>query len=407
MKVVFLAPHYPAEMPQFVRALAESGATVIGVSDVPVSQLPPEVGRHLARYVQLDGSLHDEAAAFAELLPVLRDLAPDRIEAQWEPIVLLAAALRDALGLGGMTRDTVLGFRDKQLMKERLSAAGIRVPRSARAVGSSALHAAAEAIGYPLIVKPIAGAGTADTYKVTTDGELERVIGCVARVPEMIVEEFIAGEELTYDAVSIAGVPAFESVAHYFPKPLESRTQEWISPAQIVYRDPHCEPGLADGVALGRRVLTALGMQTGFTHMEWFRTASGEPVFGEIAARAPGAKLVDQMNWANDFDVFRGWAQAVLHGRFEERAHRRFHVACVFKRAHGAGRIARITVREQLHAAYGPHIVEDALLPIGAPRRNWRDTLLSDGWIAVRHPDLSTCRSMMQAVIDGIRLDAR
>ena len=407
MRIVFLAPHYPAEMPQFVRALAECGAEVIGVSDVPASELGREVRRHLTRYIRTAASLLDEPRARRELGPVLRALAPDRIEALWEPIVLLAAGLRDDLALGGMTRDTVLGFRDKQLMKERLAGAGVRVPISARASSVDELRAAAEQIGCPVVVKPIAGAGTADTYLVADRAELERVIGKLGHVPELIVEEFIRGEELTYDTVSIAGRPVFDSVAQYFPKPLESRTQEWISPAQIVFRDPHAQPELADGVALGRRVLDALGMQTGFTHMEWFRTPGGEAVFGEIAARAPGAKLVDQMNWANDFDVFRGWAQAVLYARFDERAHRRFHVACVFKRAHGSGRIARITGHDQLRRALGPHVVEDALLGVGTPRRDWKNTLLSDGWIAVRHVDLDTCRAMMRRIVDDLQMYAQ
>ena len=411
MRVVFLAPHYPAEMPQFVRALAESGAEVIGVSDVPPAQIPPDVRRHLTRYVRTDGPLQDEVAACAELVPVLRALAPDRIEALWEPLVLLAASLRDALGLAGpgrgMTRDTVLGFRDKQLMKERLAAAGVRVPKSARATTPAAVRDAAAWIGFPVIVKPIDGAGTADTHLVADAAALEHCLARVAHVPHLIVEEFILGEELTYDAVSIAGVPAFDSVAHYHPKPLESRTQEWISPAQIVYRDPHAQPELAPGIALGRQVLTALGMQTGFTHMEWFRTTTGEAVFGEIAARAPGAKLVDQMNWANDFDVFRGWAQAVLHGRFDEVAHRQYHVGVVFKRAHGAGHISRVEGHAQVRAAFGQFIVEDALLPIGAARRDWKNTLLSDGWIAVRHPGLGACRGMMQAIVEDVRLFAR
>ena len=407
MRVVFLAPSFPAEMPQFVRALSECGAEVIGVSDVPAARLAPAVRRHLSGYIHTDSSLSDEERARAELVPVLRDLAPDRIEALWEPIVLLAAGLRDDLGLGGMTRDTVLGFRDKQLMKERLSAAGVRVPVSARATPGDELRVAAETIGFPVVVKPIAGAGTADTHLVQDRAALERVIASVAHVPALIVEEFIVGEELTYDTVCIAGTPVFDSVAQYFPKPLESRTQEWISPAQIVYRDPHAQPELAAGVELGRRVLAALGMQTGFTHMEWFRTPSGEAVFGEIAARAPGAKLVDQMNWANDFDVFRGWAQAVLHGRFDEIAHRRFHVACVFKRALGTGRITRIVGHQQIRAALGPHLVEDALLQVGTPRRDWKNTLLSDGSITLRHPDLATCKAMMRMLVQDLRMYAQ
>ena len=39
---------------------------------------------------------------------------------------------------------------------------------------------------------------------------------------------------------------------------------------------------------MGKQVLAALGFQTGFTHLEWYRKEDGEVVFGEIGARAPG-----------------------------------------------------------------------------------------------------------------------
>jgi len=281
------------------------------------------------------------------------------------------------------------------------------VPRSARATTAAAVRDAAAMIGFPVIVKPIDGAGTADTHLVADAAALEHCLARVAHVPHLIVEEFIVGEELTYDAVSIAGVPAFDSVAHYHPKPLESRTQEWISPAQIVYRDPHAQPELAPGIALGRQVLTALGMQTGFTHMEWFRTPRGEAVFGEIAARAPGAKDAHQGTGADALAGSGGGAQGALHGGSNGCAHRHYNVGVVFKRALGAGHISRVEGHAQVRAAFGPFIVEDALLPIGAARRDWKNTLLSDGWIAVRHPGLGACRGMMQAIVEDVRLFAR
>ena len=60
------------------------------------------------------------------------------------------------------------------------------------------------------------------------------------------------------------------------------------------------------GVALGHDVLKALGFDTGFTHMEWYRKTDGEAVFGEIAARPPGARTVDLMNYNGDIDLFAG-----------------------------------------------------------------------------------------------------
>ena len=48
----------------------------------------------------------------------------------------------------------------------------------------------------------------------------------------------------------------------------------------------------------------------------------------------------------------------------------------------------RIEGLDQLMAAYADRVCVVDLLPIGAHRRDWRATLLSDGMVIVRHPDL-------------------
>src|SRR5690606_7925196 len=138
----------------------------------------------------------------------------------------------------------------------------------------------------------------------------------------------------------------------------------------------------------------ALGMTTGFTHMEWYKKPDGEAVFGEIAARSPGGKLVDQMNFANDFDVYRETARAICWNSFEARPQRRYHVAALFKRAMGQGKIRRIEGLDEIKHRLGPSLVVSDLLPIGHPRRDWRQTLLSDGYMILRHPDFRTCMDM-------------
>ena len=51
-----------------------------------------------------------------------------------------------------------------------------------------------------------------------------------------------------------------------------------------------CAEALEPGRRMGVEVLQALGFESGYTHMEWYRKADGEAVFGEIAARPPGAR---------------------------------------------------------------------------------------------------------------------
>jgi biotin carboxylase len=373
-------------MPFFVRGLAEVGARVVGVGDQPEELLSPAVRRALARYVRV-GSLWDEEQLVAQVRRLAGETTIDRVECLWEPGVILAARLREALGLPGMGVEQALNFRDKERMKRALDAAGIRTPRHARAESEDACREAAESIGYPLVVKPIAGGGSADTHRVDGPADLERALASVRHVPELSVEEFIDGEEFTFETICSEGRILHHSVAWYRPRPLIGRSVEWISPQTVTLREP-AAPALQGGVAMGRAVLEALGFRTGFTHMEWFRTPAGEAVFGEIAARPPGALSVDLMNFACDVDTYRGWAEAVCHGRFGQPVERRYNAAVVFKRARGSGRIARIEGLERLVARYRPWIVRVDLLPPGSPRRDWKKTLLSDGHVIVRHPDL-------------------
>ena len=218
-------------------------------------------------------------------------------------------------------------------------------------------------------------------------------------------EEFITGEEFTFDTVCIGGKPAYINVAQYLPPPLIARSEEWVSPVIITVRDLK-QPRLAAGIALGQKVLGALGMGDGFTHMEWFRKATGEAVFGEIGCRPPGALLVDQMNYTCDIDLFREWARAVCLGRFEAPTARKYNAAIIFKRALGQGRITRVDGLKEFMRAYGDHVVEQRLLPIGTPRRNWKQTLLSDGHILLRHPEWQTTCDMAFAAAKNIKLYA-
>ena len=312
MNLVMISPGYPVEMAFFTRALAAVGATVIGLGDQPPSALPEPARNALAHYEQVN--LADEGAVLAALHGLAQHTSIDQVECLWEPYMILAARIRESFGLPGMTVEQTLPFRDKERMKVKIDAAGIRTPRHVSATTVAEVWEAAEQVGYPLIVKPIAGAGSADTYRVDSAEELAEVLPMLRHVPEVSVEEFIDGEEFTYDTVCAGGSILYENIMWYRPRPLQMKSHEWISPASIVLRDLTV-PDLQGGRQMGGEVLPALEFRSGFTHMEWYRKADGEAVFGEIGGRPPGARAVDLMNYATDGDLFVAWAEAVVHGQ--------------------------------------------------------------------------------------------
>jgi len=404
MNVVYLSPGFPAEMPLFVRGLAQVGAKVFGVGDQPASALPPEAREALTDYLQVQG-FGDEPRVVEEVRRWLRGRSIDRVECLWERLMYLAARLREAFSVPGMSRAQTAIFRDKEAMKQAVEKAGLRVPRHGRARSTQEAWAAVERCGFPAIVKPIDGAGSKDTYRCNDEQEFEAALAKVRHIEELSVEEFIEGEELTYDTVCADGRILFENVAWYKPKPMILAQNPWISMQNIVLRDLTQELP-RPGVELGHGVLKALGFQTGFTHMEWFRTPKGEAVFGEIGGRPPGARLVHAMNYSCDIDLFRGWAEAACFGRLSQDTSKKYVAAMIFKRAQGEGIVREHRGLRELMQKYGQHVATIELTPIGQPKRDWQKVVVGDGWIVVRHPDFATATAMSERFVNDLRIVA-
>ncbi len=404
MDVLFLSPAFPADMARFTTALVAAGARVLGVGDTPAVGLPSGLRTSLAGYLHVPAML-DEDDVMARIVAWLGPHRPARIECNWEVVTLLAARLRERLAVPGLSVDTVMGFRDKALMRERVAAAGLAAPRSARIDTAQAAWDAATNLRWPLVLKPIAGAGSADTYIVAGPDDLHNALRKTRHLSEAVLEEFVAGDEYTYDTLSVAGSPVYESVSQYFPNALDARSNEWISPIILTHRTPDA-PELAAGVTLGRNVNRVLGTGTGASHLEWFRTVTDEAIFGEVGCRTPGAAMVDLMNYAGDHDVFQGWADVVVHGRTNLQSARPYYAAATFKRAQGNGRIRAIEGLDRFRARFARHIVSVDLLPVGATRRDWRQTFLSDGAIVVRHPEFDACLRMAKIAASEVHMYA-
>ncbi len=407
MRVLMISPGFPDDMPNFTKGLAETGVEVVGVGDQPEFSMDPRVAASMLAYLYVPDLWNEDSTADqVEYWLASHGASVDRVECLWEPGVVLAAKLRQRLGVEGLSVEQAVAFRDKETMKRTLDAAGIRTPHHYRARSEHEVFEAAERVGFPLVVKPIAGAGSSDTYTAVDESELTDVVEMVRHVSELSVEEFIEGEEFTYDTVSGGGEVLYENVTWYRPKPLVTRLNPWVSQTAISLRD--LEAGQpAPGVELGRKVLKALGYEAGFAHMEWFLTPTGEAVFGEIGARSPGGRLTHAMNFSSDIDLFRGWAEAVTFGRLSQDKTKHYNTALVFKRASGGGsHITHIEGLEPLLAAYSEHVPVVDLVRVGERRRDWRKVVTGDGWIVVRHPDLATTMEIADRLASEVRVVA-
>ena len=184
-----------------------------------------------------------------------------------------------------------------------------------------------------------------------------------------LLEEFLTGEEHTFDSVTVGGSTVWSSIADYRPPPLEVLRNPWIQWSVVLPRDitgPRYE-----GIhRWGPAALKALGVTDALTHMEWFARPDGSVAVSEVAARPPGAQLTSMHGYAHDFDLYRAWAELVILGRFDV-PERRFAAGTAYLRGLGHGRVRAVHGIDAVQQQIG-HLVVEARLPQAGAARGQR-----------------------------------
>ena len=119
-----------------------------------------------------------------------------------EHMQVALARTREALGIPGLGVQAALNFRDKSRMKTVLREADLPCAKHGLAADLEAARAFAAATGYPLVIKPPAGAGAVGTYRVNGDRQLVEAVGILNPTADqpVLLEEFIVGEEHSFDS---------------------------------------------------------------------------------------------------------------------------------------------------------------------------------------------------------------
>ena len=405
MNIIFIEPSFPYNQREFVRGLHQAGATVIGIGERPQEHLADDIKGWLSHYVQVKSVVH-EPSLLRAVQHVQGRVYVDRLEATVEAHIMAAARVREAAGIPGTSVRTAYLCRDKPAMKEVLREAGIACAQSTRAGEPEEAREFARREGYPLIVKPPAGAGASGTWKVRNDDELERVIQeCgLADGVEVAIEEFVEGHEGYLDTLTIDGEVVHEFITHYYPNVLVAMRERWISP-QMVTTNRIEEPGYLEVRKMARDVIRILDIGTSATHMEWFFGPKGLK-FSEIGCRPPGVGQWDVYNTANDFDLYYEWASALTHGRPQRAPSRRYAAGMIALRPSCDGHITGYSGLDAIQQRYGDCIVAAHLPPAGSATQPVEGGYMANAWMRVRHPDYDALRHIMNTIGETVKVHA-
>jgi carbamoylphosphate synthase large subunit len=406
MNVVFVEPFFPSNQRQFARALAEAGATVIGIGEYPEDALGDELKGWLHHYERVS-SVTDVEAMTAAVRWVQDKVWVDRLEATVEAHIMPAAQVREACTIPGTSVHTAWLCRDKPSMKEALRAAGVPTAASAAVDSAAQVRAFAEEHGFPLILKPRSGAGAAGTTRVDSFEALDAALGVFGAQGDssIAVEEFIEGHEGFYDTIAVDGHVAMDFVSHYYPNVLEAMRTRWISPQFVSTNRIDSAPEYGELREMGQRVISALGIGTSATHMEWFYGPKGLK-FSEIGCRPPGVGAWDLYSAGNEIDIYRQWAEAIVHGRVSAAPSRRYASGIVALRPEHDGQISGYSGVDELQQSYGEWVIDAHLPDPGTPTQGVEAGYMANAYVRMRHPDYDYLREMLDAVGATLRVHA-
>lgn len=401
MTVVFVAPLLSDNAMRMVAAAASlPDVRLAVVTHEPVEKLGHLQG-HVAHW-RVDDILKVDQLIWATRELGNRFGPVSRLFGAYEQLQVPIAQARETLGIPGLSVQAATNFRDKARMKTLLRANGIPCARHRLAPGVDDAMAFAELSGFPIVVKPPAGAGAQQTYRVENVDQLRRALAVQppSREHPVLLEEFVRGEEHSLETISIDGGAVWHSLTHYSPTPLHVLENPWIQWCLVLPREVD-DDRYDDIRAAAQKALRVLGMGTGLSHMEWFRRDDGSIAISEVAARPPGAQITTLVSRATDTDFVQSWARLMIFNTFDI-PERKYAAGAAFLRGQGEGRVTAVHGWEAVQSGFRDLITDVKLPDIGSAGSTSYE---GEGYVIVRHPETKVVAEAVARIVSLMRIE--
>jgi biotin carboxylase len=277
---------------------AISRARELGLRTVAVDRNPaaPGLGEADAGHVLDFREIEDviEIGRRAEVNGVLT-VSADRA-------VPVVAAAAEALGLPGIGTATAHRMTHKVAMRRTLADAGLPQPRFAAARTLHEAQAAADAVGFPAVLKPADSGGQRGVFRLESIDDLERHLhAALAESPtqEAILESFEEGIELNGLVFARAGRAELLTLSDRLRPPGVGFGVGWIH----VYPSTLYGDTLAEAERVAVQAVRALGLQDGIAFPQLIAEEPSRISVVEVAARIPGGQMADLATHAVGVDL--------------------------------------------------------------------------------------------------------
>ena len=326
----------------------------------------------------------------------------ERIVTAQETLLEAVAIANEVLGLPGLSVAAVRRTLDKSLFKSALQQADINTPRYQLIEESRDAEHFIHEIGFPIVLKSAAGSGALATFLIRTADDLVQATALAKNSSAaLIAEEYIHGQELCIDTITINSEPQFHSICCYEPSILEAVEHPETQWSCVMPRDmsPY-----HDFIDQGLKAIKALVVGNAMTHMEGFIDSSGRPWFTDATLRPAGARIAPMLAHAYDIDPYRAWARVAIDGCFDGPlgpSQRKYAVGTIFLNGAGTGSVVQVQGIDLVQHEFKNLLVDARWPRIGAHKSA---TYTGDGFVTVRHRDTEVVQEALHKIGQLIRI---
>lgn len=319
--VVFISPNFPTNYWQFCRELKKNGMNVLGIGDQPYEELNPELKENLHEYYKVS-NLENYDEVYRGVAFLIFKYGPiDWLESNNEYWLERDARLRTAFHItSGFQEEDIPRIKYKSKMKEYYRNVGISTARYYLVEDREGCLEFIDKVGYPVVVKPDNGVGASQTYKLSSDEELDDFLQKKTPGVSYIMEEFVYAEVNSYDAIIDShGEPLFET-GNVTPMSIMDIVNNQDNSIYYILKELPSDTRQA-----GRATVKSFGVKSRFVHVEFFRLLRDQKGLGtkgsiialEVNMRPCGGFTPDMIDFAHSTNVYKIWADMVAFDKTE------------------------------------------------------------------------------------------
>jgi carbamoylphosphate synthase large subunit len=314
MNYLLVSPNFPISQEFFAKGLKEKGINVLGVGSESYDALSQTLKDNLVEYFRVNDLEDYEEVFRAVAFLTYKHGKIDRIESNNEYWLELDARLREDFNGYGVKPKQLELTKYKSKMKTMFKEAGARVAKGYAANNKEELNGILKKLELPLIAKPDNGVGSANTYKLLTQRDVEEFINEWNEKVSYFFEEFVENGVLcTYDGlINQHGDIVFET-SFIYTQPTLDLVNNGLDYANII--EPNIDPKLKE---LGQRIVYKFGMRERFFHIEFFRLPDGEYIALEYNNRIAGGTCIDLYNYSYNISLYEIYADVVLDKKIKD-----------------------------------------------------------------------------------------